>query len=302
MQRPQLRNWKTVVPVLLAAGAIGTGLMVKESTGSDHQQTPLTELNPRLDVTDVWAFPGSTDDRIVLAMTVASPLIGSQGAFFDPNALYQIKIDNNQDGFEDLVIQFSFDQRTDGTQSVDVIGPVAPRATGPGGEGFPGPVSGAFNISGVRDRFVGGTPTIRRAALNTPTNGDLAAVNGAAAGQMQVFAGLRDDPFFIDLPQFFRIIPDRRPVVGPLSRIGQDPNAPPGAFTSTATAFRPDCGANGRLDDGEAGPFDTLHGCATDFLAGFNALAIVVELPEDQLIRGVGGSDPQIGIWATISR
>lgn len=302
MQRPKLRNWKAVAPVLLVAGAIGAGLAVKESTGSDHQQTPLTELNPRLDITDVWAFPGSSDDRIVLGMTIASPLIGNQGAFFDPNALYQFKIDNNQDGFEDLVIQFSFDQLATGAQTVDVIGPVAPRGgVHPGGL-FPGPVSGAFNISGVRDRFVGGTPVVRRAALNSAATGNLPAVTGAAAGSMQVFAGLRDDPFYIDLPQFFRIIPDRRPVVGPLSRIGQEPNAPPSAFTSTASAFRPPCGANNQFDPARVGPFDPLHGCAVDFLAGLNALAIVVELPEAQLTRGRGGSDPQIGIWATISR
>ena len=36
----------------------------------------------------------------------------------------------------------------------------------------------------------------------------------SAAGNMQVFAGLRDDPFFIDLEQFFRILPDRKPVSG----------------------------------------------------------------------------------------
>ena len=287
MKRPTLPGRSKVVPVLLAVGLIGTAVFVKESVGSDHQQTALTELNPRLDITDVFAFPGSSSDRLVLAMTIASPLIGDQGAFFDPNVLYQLKIDNNQDGVEDLVFQFLFDQFRDGTQTVHVIGPVRPREPiRPENNGFPGPVSGLFP-GGVRNRINTATPAIRNGALNTPLQ----------AGNMQVFAGLRDDPFFIDLPQFFRIIPDRRPTQSPLSRIG-------GVFVPSpvAKAFRPDCGANNRLDPGEAGPFAADFGCARDFLQGFNALTIAVELPEAELLGGQTGNDAQIGLWGTISR
>lgn len=297
MKRPTLPGRSKVVPVLLAVGLIGTGVFVKESVGSDHQQTALTELNPRLDITDVFAFPGSSSDRLVLAMTIASPLIGDQGAFFDPNVLYQLKIDNDQDGFEDLVFQFLFDQFRDGRQTVNVIGPVRPREpVRPENNGFPGPVSGLFP-GGVRNRINTAAPAIRNGALNTELQAQLRPTSTTRGGTMQVFAGLRDDPFFIDLPQFFRIIPDRRPTESPLSRIG-------GVFVPSpvATAFRPDCGANNRLDPGEAGPFAADFGCARDFLQGFNALAIVVELPEAELLGSQTGNDAQIGVWATISR
>ena len=40
----------------------------------------------------------------------------------------------------------------------------------------------------------------------------------AIANGIQLFAGPRDDPFFIDLEQFFRIMPDRQPVSGPALR------------------------------------------------------------------------------------
>ena len=93
---------------------------------------------------------------------------------------------------------------------------------------------------------------------------------------MQVFAGPRQDPFYIDLEQFFRIIPDRKPVTGPLSQLPD---------TATAGSFR-------------------ATGAAVDILGGtgghpFNVLSIVIELPKSQL-RGTASD--KIGVWGTISR
>ena len=112
MRVRELFRKRTVLPVVLVAGFAAGGVAMREVQASDHQQTALTELSPRLDINDVWAFPGSSDDRIVLAMTVGSPIAGTrfagvgglQTAEFDPNALYQFKIDNNQDGNEDLYV------------------------------------------------------------------------------------------------------------------------------------------------------------------------------------------------------
>lgn len=273
---------------LLGVGVAAGGVAVRESVGSDHQQSALTELNPYLDINDVYVFPGSADDRIVLAMTVVSPIVGNRTlvgglpARFDNNALYQLHVDNNQDGREDLVFQFSFDELANGTQTVDVIGPVAPRMVQVPGVG----VSYGFSAT---------APAVRRGALNSTLTAQLAASGPAAAGQLQVFAGLRDDPFYVDLEQFLRIIPDRRPTTGPLSQIGGVIPPPPG---TVASAFRPAC-TNGVPNPGQTGR-DTRFGCAQDFLAGVNALAIVVELPESQLTQGRGGG--QLGVWATVSR
>lgn len=278
MKMAKLPGRTRMIAALLGVGAIGTAVIAKNSIGSDHQQTAFTELNPRLDNTDVWAFPGSSDSRIVLATTIASPLVGTQGGRFDPNALYELKVDNNQDGRPDIVLQFLFDDMSDGTQRVSLIGPVAaPTDT----TNLPGPISGMLP-GGITNRIVQSAPTITRGALNESLMGTV------ASGQVQLFAGVRDDPFYIDLEQFFRIIPDRRPVEGPLA-----------AFPERATAWRPDCGADGQLQPGEVGPFDPNHGCAVDFLRGFNALAIIVELPEAAV---VGSGNGQIGVWATISR
>ena len=284
MKMAKLAGLPRVALVLLTVAVVGSAVVATQAISSDHQQTELTELNPRLDVTDVWAFPGSTDGRIVVAMTVASPIVGNTGAFFDANALYQMHVDNNQDGVADVVMQFIFDGATEGTQRVSVIGPMAPAVI----TALPGPISGAVP-GGERHRMASATPVILRGALSGTLTANLPASGAAQAGQLQVFAGVRDDPFYIDLEQFFRIIPDRRPVRGPLAALPSTP---------TASAWRAACDAQGAFVN--PGPFDTSRGCAVDFLRGFNALAIVVELPETQLTQGRG--DGQLGIWTTISR
>lgn len=246
--------------VLLAVGVMG----VRQAIGSDHQDTPEVELSPRLDIDDVYAFPGSTEDRIAIVVTTQSPITpeGTAAARFDPNALYQIKIDNNGDAVEDLVLQFQFDDMQGGGQRVAMFGPIAPTTVGP------------------NNRVAKATPDVL-GNINT------SLTTGAGAAQVQLFAGPRDDPFYLDLEQFFRIIPDRRPSRGPLSQIGPAPEA---------SAFRPRC-TGGVINPGQA-QFDQTHGCAMDFFRNFNSMAIVVELPESAL-KGAGNN---IGLWATVSR
>jgi uncharacterized protein DUF4331 len=227
-----------------AVATLGSIVGVRTTIGSDHQDTPEVELSPRMDINDVYAFPGSNDDRIVLIMTTSSPLTPAQStsASFDPNLLYQLKIDNNGDAVEDLVLQFTFEGMGN-NQRVRVRGPARPETIG------------------TRNTIVSNA-----AELIGNVNTTLGAANA-----IQVFAGTRDDPFFIDLEQFFRIIPDRRPVSGPLSQIPDQPSA---------SAFRP-------------------MGQAFDYLRGLNALAIVIELPEALL---TAGGSARLGIWGTISR
>lgn len=208
---------------------------------SDHQDTPEVELNPRMDINDVYAFPGSTADRIALVLTTSSPIAGSN-ASFDPNLLYQIKIDNTGDAVEDLVFQVTFDGGTGSLQQYTVRGPVAPTMTG--------------------------TKTALITTGSTIT-GAVGSAGGSGAG-VQTFAGLRADPFVIDLEQFFNIIPDRRPSTGTLS----------GPSTPTATAFRTP---------------------GIDFLKPFNALSIVIEVPKTMLQPATDAA-AKFGVWATISR
>src|SRR5687767_8545709 len=180
--------------VMLAAGSVAAVRMV---LASDHQDTPLVELSPRFDINDVYAFPAPGDpSRTVLALSTRSPLTPA----FTPSAtfgtkdrqLYQIKIDNTGDAREDLVFQITFTGKA-GKQKVTLRGPVAPISVG------------------AANTLVGG-PQIKGYTNTVIT-----------AGDVTLFAGPRDDPFFIDLEAFFRILPDRRPEAGPLSTITQGP-------------------------------------------------------------------------------
>jgi hypothetical protein len=257
-----MRRARAAAVVLAALGCAGV-LAVRDGFGSDHQDTPEVELSPRLDINDVYAFPGSDESRIALVVTTQSPITpaGTGAARFDPNALYQIKIDNTGDAVEDLVLQLQFDDQAGGGQRVALFGPVAPTTTG------------------KLNRVAKATPDVL-GGINT-------VLTGGPNGAIQLFAGPRDDPFYIDLDQFFRIVPDRRPSRGPLSQIGP---------AAEAGAFRPKC-TNGVPNAGQS-QFDPAHGCAADFVRTFNAMAIVVELPE-AMIKGAGNN---VGIWATVSR
>ncbi|MFN8651478.1 MAG: DUF4331 family protein [Gemmatimonadales bacterium] len=236
-----LSRTQRVAAVLLAAGALAGG--VGFATASDHQDTPLVELNPRMDLTDVYAFPGSQPGRIVLVMNTSGFLSPGQTptAAFDPNVLYQFKVDNNGDAIEDKVIQVTFKGTTPGTQQVTVRGPATPTVTG-----------------AMMNTVNTGAATL---------TGDFNTVLGSA-GAIQAFAGPRDDPFFLDLEAFFCILPDRRPVSGDLSQ--------PCALPSVG--FRTP---------------------GVNYIAGYNVLSIVVELPSSMLENGAPG---KLGIWGTISR
>jgi hypothetical protein len=246
--RPTTRRRMLAAGLLMLAGAAGAAGL---ATGSDHQDTAEVELdNPKLDMTDVYAFPGSTAGRIVLAMNsraFLTPGATAADASFDPDLLYQFKIDNDNDAREDQVIQVTF-TGTGANQQVEVRGPVAP------------PVQGA-TANELADVS---------AAVSGPINTSLGS-NDA----LQVFAGPRDDPFFLDLEAFFCILPDRRPEEGPL---GKNEDCPLTANPSPPFFFR-NPGVN--------------------YVQGFNVLSIVVELPSSLIENGAPG---KLGIWGTISR
>ena len=244
MQFRMIGRGRRVLALLAALGLIAVA-GVRAARASDHQDNPLVELNPAMDMSDFYAFPGATADRIVMVLNSRPLLTPAQtpSASFDPNILYQFKVDNTGDAKEDRVIQVVF-KGTGPTQTVEVRGPMAPPVVG-----------------GMMNTVADVTPAI---------TGGINQVLGSASG-MQVYAGAREDPFFLDLEQFLRILPDRKPNTGALSQI---PDAP------SASSFR-------------------AAGSAVDALYNSNLLSIVIELPTSQL---TAGGTPKLGLWGTISR
>lgn len=231
------RTLRITATIVVGAATVLAGQRV---LASDHQDTPEVELGPRMDINDVYAFPGSSADRVVLVMTTSSPIAG-QSASFDPDLLYQFKIDNTGDAVEDRVIQVTFDGGSGTSQRFTLRGPVAPAMTG------------------TKSTLV--TSSSIRGSVGSPAG---------SASDIQVFTGLRADPFVIDLEQFFNIIPDRRPATGPLAT----------PLTASASAFRTP---------------------GVDLLRPFNTLAIVVELPKTMLVTSTA-ANAAFGVWGTISR
>jgi hypothetical protein len=248
LERPTTRLWALVAAAVALAGVAGAARL---ASGSDHQDTPFVELNPKTDMTDVYAFPGSAPGRIALVMDSRAFLTPAQAtdpdqASFDKNLLYQFKIDNNGDAIEDKVIQVTFTGEG-AQQQVHVRGPLAPAVTG-----------------AMENEVADVTPAVS-GALNTTLG---------SANNIQVFAGPRDDPFFIDLEAAFCILPDRRPVGGPLSSSCALTPSQPGT------------------------PF-YFRNPGINYVAGFNVNTIVVELPSSMLENGAPG---RLGIWGTISQ
>ena len=162
---------KSLAPCLIVLLLALTGF------AADHKEAPLAQDNPQLDINDLYAFLNPNDPtRLVLAMTVNPFSVpGAATSYrFSEAHLYRFKIDNNGDALPDHSIDIAFD---DG-QAFDAF----------------------FRIGGVTMDTVHGEATPATIA-DTPTNAFI-----FESGDLQVFAGPRDDPFFFDSVGFGRFL------------------------------------------------------------------------------------------------
>lgn len=215
---------------------------------ADHKDSPTAEANPEGDITDFFAFLDPNDaSQLVLIMDVNPFAVPAEQANykFATNFLYQFKI--SSDGFprEDFVVQAVFQNDTNCAtgQSVSIYGPTRPFVTG------------------AKNFVLPGRPAVTGCTNTTLTS----------SGGMQVFAGLRDDPFVFDIGQFFRITTGLQDVFRDL------PSTPLGHLRGRSLHT-----------DGTSG---------VDGFGGFNVTAIAVEFPA----RWVQKSMPRLGLWATVS-
>src|SRR5580700_6797194 len=79
---------------------------------SSHREAPITALDQKADITDWYAFVSPEHpDRVVFILNVdpfLEPGNGPNYFPFDPGILYEMKIDDNQDGLADITFQFRF--------------------------------------------------------------------------------------------------------------------------------------------------------------------------------------------------
>lgn len=278
----------SLAALMLAAACLA--LPGADVFAANHREAPLTAFDHKADITDWFAFVSYDDPSKVTMILNVDPLLepanGPNYHPFDPEILYEMKVDNNFDGDEDVKVVFRFQTeiRAPGvfTGFVGVGSGVAtpansPAPVAPGTPLLPPAISaldgpGSAGLS-LRQSY---TVTIQRKSggnwqtVFSSGNQKLYAVPAnvgprtmpdypALARQgiynlgsgIKVFAGTVDDPFYIDLGAAFDTL-----------------NFRTGAFGSGVPAVLTD--AQDAVDNANF---------ASDAVAGYNVNSIAIELP-----------------------
>jgi Domain of unknown function (DUF4331) len=270
-------------------------LLIAPSTqlfASSHREAPITALDQKADITDWYAFVSPEHpDRVVFILNVDPFLEPSNGPNyfpFDPNILYEMKIDNNHDGKEDVTFQFRF--KTEIRQPGVFTGFVGNLAGIPPITALDGPGSTGLSLrqsytvtmrTRGRVEEIGGGQTLFAVPSNvgprTMPNYNALVSQGLYSLQnsISVFAGTIADPFFIDLGAAFDSLNFRMAVGG-------------GVLTPSVDA-------------------DDHNNYAPNTLAGYNVNSIVLEVPiymltVDGHMHPPGDRNAVIGTWGTTSR
>ncbi len=276
---------------------------------ASHREAPLIAQDPTADITDWFAFVSyDNTDKVTMIMNVIpfeEPSLGPNYFNFGDDVLYSFKVDNDRDGVEDVYFEFQFktEFRAPGV-FLGLIGvgngvnapansppPVAPGTPlippaitaldGPGSEGFNQRQS--YTVTMVK----GGTRTVlnpNKTLYAVPsysgprTMPDYAKLVSQGiydlGNGIRVFAGQRDDGFYIDLGGTFDTLNLRRTPV---------------------------------LTDAEDAD-DTKNPFGVDHIAGFNVNSIAIEVPISMLTKS--GTKPSsttdaaavIGTWGYTAR
>jgi uncharacterized protein DUF4331 len=260
---------------------------------ASHREAPITALDRAADITDWYTFVSyNHPDRVTMILNVDPFLEPSNGPNyfpFDPNVLYEMRVDNNHDGEEDLIFQFRFttEIRQPGlfTGYVGGIAGIPPITAldGPGSEGLSLRQNYTVTLLNVKTGVVTDL-TGGKTLFAVPSNvGPLTMPNYQSlynqgiydlGNNVSVFAGTVDDPFFIDLGAAFDSLNFRMGVGGVLTP----------------------------AVDG-----DDTHNYAPDAVAGFNVNSIVLEVPISMLtvdgkVHPAGDKEAVIGTYGTTSR
>jgi hypothetical protein len=112
MRIPTPRNVR-LMPALAAVAAL-YAIAAMPAHASSHREAPSITATPKVDGTDFYMFNSYEPGRTGFVTLIANylPLQDAYGGpnYFklDPNGLYEIHIDNNGDGKEDITFQFRF--------------------------------------------------------------------------------------------------------------------------------------------------------------------------------------------------
>jgi hypothetical protein len=196
-----------------------TALLIMPILASSHGEAPLISMDRFADNTDTYAFRSVESGREGFVTLIANyiplqdPSGGPQWFRWDDSVLYEIRIDNTGDGLEDITYQFQFTTQT--LNGATVLGQAALNENGRidylGDVDYNMPqtysVTRVDSSTGRRGRLLASglrTPPANvgpRVTPNYETNLGQPAVYPLPGGG-KVFAGNRDEYFYIDLGVF----------------------------------------------------------------------------------------------------
>ena len=272
-QRPLALVLIAVVPAMMA-------LVPGRLSASSHREAPAIAKDPAADISDFYVFktPGK-DSSVTFIMNVYPGMVPQAGPNwhqFADDAMYEILVDSDGDGQEDITYQFRFKTRDYKDQPGNIL-PFFPDIKFEGGQ-FTGGLSQSYTLTrvngprrkGIRSQIRKDVPVAPPRIGPYTTDGGAAAADNvvamytayktlAANAQVtergyRMFAGPRNDSFFADLG---------------------------GAFDRVALRI------------------PGKSGTPKDSLAGLNVLSIVLEVPTTDL---VDVNNNFFGAWATVSR
>lgn len=248
---------KTIFTGLVFGALLG---IFFNASASDHDDGEIDLKGRSLNLTDMYVFREDWQDssgsanNLVLIMNTNPRSMARQQYYFSTKARYEFhlsRVDANDKavaptGLADVTLRFEF-----GT----------PNASG----------NQRITLTAIRD----GEPVAMSAGLTTTladSNTNLLRTNSIDidGDNIEVFAGLREDPFYFDVERYFRV---RGLLATGKNTLGT------GATQSAANPFRSD---------------DT----AVDFTAGYNVNTIAIRVPISFLQKN---GEPVFDVWETIS-
>lgn len=240
-------NWKkSLVLGGISIAALLVAMNIPKSlVASDHDDGEVDTKGRNLNLTDLYAFrekdqnPAAKDGDLMLVMNTNPRSVARQQYFFSTNARYEFKLtrvaskDATPTGQEDVTLRFEF--RAPDNYNRQQI-----------------------KFTAIKDGKEVSAENLYTTPLNTKIGiNRLESKNGKIA----VFAGLREDPFFFDVEQFFKV------------RAGALGRGPAVGFRSPDQAI--------------------------DFAKGYNVNAIAIRVPQEFLAGTTGAKI--YDIWQTIS-